>query len=286
MALEPLCGDTPNDQTLAMPFFDHDGLNFHYLDNGSGAPFIFQHGLGANVRQPEELYRPQPGFRFVSVDCRGHGETRPLGDPNKLSFITFAGDLLALMNMLMLSRAIVGGISMGAGLALNFGVRFPERTLGLIFSRPAWLDCPMPENLYPLTVVASFIRQYGAQAGLEHFKQSDDYHTIRRLSPDSADSLVGRFTEPRAEEAVARLEKLPNDVPHPQRDAWTSIKVPTLILATRMDPIHPFEYAETLAHAIPGAILKELTPKSVSRERYRLETQEYIGNFLQEFFAY
>ncbi len=268
-----------------MPFLNYDGLNFHYLDIGSGTPFIFQHGLGADVRQPEELYRPQTGFRFVSMDCRGHGDTQPLGDPGKFSFTTFADDLLALMTALGLPPAIVGGISLGAGLALNFAVRFPERTRGLILSRPAWLDRPMPKNLHSLSVVARFIRQYGAKQGLRYFKESEDYDTIRRLSPDSADSLVGQFAEPRAEEAVTRLEKIPNDVPYPQPDAWADLKVPTLILATGMDPIHPFEYAETLASAIPGAVLKELTPKSVSRERYRLETQRWIGDFLQELFT-
>jgi len=268
-----------------MPFFNHDGLSFHFLDSGSGTPFIFQHGLGANVRQPDELYQPRAGFRFISLDCRGHGDTQPLGDPGKLGFTTFADDLLALMTRQGLPPAIVGGISMGAGVALNFAVRFPGPTRGLVLSRPAWLDRPMPENLRRLITVARFIRQYGAQQGLEPFKQSEDYDAIRRLSPDSADSLAGQFTEPRAEEALARLERMPNDVPYPQRDAWADIQVPTLILATDMDPIHPFEYAETLAHAIPGAVLKKLTPKSVSRERYRLETQRCIGSFLVEHFA-
>ena len=268
-----------------MPFFNHDGLRFHFLDNGHGTPFIFQHGLGANVHQPEELYRPQTGFRFISMDCRGHGETRPLGDPGKLCFTTLADDLLALFTAHGLPPAIVGGISMGAGLALNFAIRFPGRVRGLILSRPAWLDQPMPENLRPLLVVADLIRQHGARKGLEHFKRSATYKTLRQLSPDSADSLAGQFAEPRTEEAVTRLERIPNDVPYPERDAWADVKAPTLILATRMDPIHPSDYAERLADIIPGAVLKQLTPKSVSREQYRLDTQQCIGDFLRQHFA-
>lgn len=268
-----------------MPFFSHAGLSFHYLDHGQGTPFIFQHGLGANAHQPEELYQPQPGFRFLSFECRGHGDTQPLGDPSLIGFSTFADDLLAFMTSLGLAQAIVGGISMGAGVALNFAARFPNRVLGLVLSRPAWLDRARPENLKSLTTVARYIRQYGAAHGLEHFKQSEDYAAIQRLSPDSADSLVGQFAEPRAEEALARLERIPNDVPCPDREAWAAIHVPTLVLATRQDPIHPFEYAETLAGAIPGAVFQELTPKSISRDRYRLENQHHIGTFFQAHFA-
>ena len=44
---------------------------------------------------------------------------------------------------------------MGAGIALNFTLRHPERVLGLVLSRPAWLDAPNPafEGLKPLEVI-------------------------------------------------------------------------------------------------------------------------------------
>lgn len=268
-----------------MPFFGHAGLNFHYLDAGSGTPFIFQHGLGATARQPEELYRPQTGFRFLAFDCRGHGQTQPLGDPDQIGFNTFADDLSALMNTLGLRSALIGGISMGAGVALNFAVRFPERVLGLVLSRPAWLDEPRPENLAGLTEAARCIRRYGARAGLEHFQQSEVYNTVLSRSPDSAASLVSQFTEPRAEDAVARLERIPADAPNRDRNQWAALRVPTLVLGTRRDWIHPFEYAEALAGAIPGALLKALTPKSVSPAQYQADTQQAIEDFLQDHFV-
>jgi hypothetical protein len=56
--------------------------------------------------------------------------------------------------------------------------------------------------------------------------------------------------------------------------------VPTLVLANRRDPIHPFEYGEALAQAIPGAEFKELTSKSVSRERHESEVQQFLEYFL------
>lgn len=265
-----------------MPIFKHDGLAFHYQDQGQGLPFVFQHGLGGDTNQTFNLFSPPPGIRLLTLDCRGHGETRPLGEVEKLSFTTFADDVCALLDHLGLPSAVIGGVSMGAGISLNLVLRFPERVRGLVLSRPAWLDGPLPENMAIFPFIAGLIRRHGAQQGLELFKQSEAYLEIARQSPDNANALVGQFEHPRAEETVAKLERLPHDTPNLNRDDWAGITVPTLVLATRQDPIHPFEYGETLACSIPGAVLTEVTAKSVSMERHTAEVQTAIGSFLQE----
>ena len=122
--------------------------------------------------------------------------------------------------------------------------------------------------------------------GLVRFKQSDVYRAVEQQSPDSAASLASQFADPRAEEAVDRLERLPGDAPNRDASEWATIRVPTLVLGTRRDLIHPYAYAEALARAIPGASLKELTPKSISAERYQLDTQNAIDDFLQQHFVH
>ena len=109
-----------------MPIFKHDGLDFNYYDLGTGRPFFFQHGLGGEAKLVCDLFTPSAGIRMISFDARGHGETRPLGDPEKISIASFADDLGELMDHLKIERAIVGGISMGAAMALNFTLRFPQ----------------------------------------------------------------------------------------------------------------------------------------------------------------
>ncbi len=93
-----------------MPVFERDGLAFHYLDEGdpSGRPFVFQHGLGGDVSQPAGVFPPPSGIRLLSLDCRGHGGTRPLGPADKLCFSSFADDVAALMDRLGLERAWSG----------------------------------------------------------------------------------------------------------------------------------------------------------------------------------
>jgi pimeloyl-ACP methyl ester carboxylesterase len=263
-----------------MPFFKRDGLAFHYRDRGEGRAFVFQHGLGGDANQPFGLFTPPAGFRLLTLDCRGHGETRPLGDPDKLSYAAFADDVCALLDHLQLPQVIVGGISMGAGVALNLALRFPERVCGLVLSRPAGLDRPVPPNAAVFPQIAQLIQQHGAQEGLRRFKQSDVYADLMSTAPDAARSLCGQFEHPRAEETAVKLARIPSTVAIPDAGVLASIEVPTLVLANRQDPIHPFAYGEKIARALPQAELKELTSKSVSVEQHAQQTQHYIEQFL------
>lgn len=267
-----------------MSFFRHDGLDFHYREAGQGVPFLFQHGLGGDVNQPFGIFQPPSGVRLLALDCRAHGETRPLGETGQIGLAQFADDLRALIDHLQLSQAVVGGISMGAAVALNFALRYPEHVLGLVLSRPAWLDGPMPLNARIYGEIARLICEHGPQKGLEHFLETEMYRDVLRQSPDAANSLVGQFSHPRAEETVVKLERIPQDTPCHHLDALRSIRVPTLVLANRQDPIHPFDYGMTLAQCIENAAFQELTPKSVSKERHAEDAQRFIGDFLQRYF--
>ncbi len=163
-----------------MPTFSHDSLEFNFEEAGQGTPFFFQHGLGGASDQPLGLCNPPPtGVRLICLDCRGHGETRPLGPETKLSLTQFADDLLALQDRLGLAQAVVGGISMGAAVALNFVLRYPERVTGLVLSRPAWLAGPMQRNADIFNKVAHLIRQFGPAQGREKFLHSDEYFEVR-----------------------------------------------------------------------------------------------------------
>ena len=275
-------------QTCAEPttsFFPHDGIQFHYRDSGgSGVPFVFQHGLGAEVSQTFDLFTPPPGFRLLSFDCRGHGETCPLGPEEKISVEQSSEDLGALLDHLRIERAIIGGISMGAAIALHFALAHSERVLGLVLSRPAWLDESRADNMKVFSTIAEFIRRYGAWEGAQRYQETAAYQDVLKVSPDNANSLLAQFTHPRAEETAAKLERIPAYVPQYTRTDWQRLRVPTLVLANRQDAVHPFEFGEVLARNIPGASLVEITPKSVSKQRHAADVQRAVGNFLVRYF--
>ncbi len=265
-----------------MPFWRHDGLLFRYHDGGHGLPFVFQHGLGGDLEQPCGLFAPPPDVRLVSLDCRAHGQTTPVGDAAKIRIAAFADDLASLLDHLAVRLAVLGGISMGAAVALNFALRYPDRTRGLVLSRPAWLDGPMPRNADLFGTIALFIRDLGAAAGREAFQNTDAYRRIENESPDAARSLLNQFTQPRAAENVVRLERIPQDAPCHDLRELGQIRVPTLVLANRQDPIHPLEYGQVLAARIPGARFREITPKSVSMDQHQVDVQSAIAEFLVE----
>ncbi len=217
---------------------------------------------------------------MLAFDCRVYGQTVPLGDYRKISIAAFADDLAALLDHLSIPSAVVGGISMGAAVALDFSLRFRNRVMGLVLSRPAWLDEPFPADRNAFLKIAKLLRQHGAIRGADLFKETKEYQKCLRESPDAAESLLGQFSHPRAEETVVKLERIPLHIPAHKREDWTSITVPTLVLANRQDPIHPYEFGETLARLIPGAEFRELTPKSVSVEAHAADVQRHIEAFL------
>ncbi len=145
-----------------MPEFTRDGITFHYQDTKEGMPFVFQHGLGGDVTQPLSLYHPKPGIRLIAFDMRGHGQTYPLGNVEKLSMATLAGDLVALLDFLQIDQAVVGGISLGSAVAASVALRFPARVRALVLSRPAWIEGPVPQNVRTYALIARLIRQWGA----------------------------------------------------------------------------------------------------------------------------
>jgi pimeloyl-ACP methyl ester carboxylesterase len=135
-----------------MPFFEANGITFHFADdNNDRLPFVFQHGLGADISQPMSFFGEDRPFRLISMDCRGHGKTVPLGDPQFLRFNSLTDDITNLLDYLNLSKVVIGGISMGAGVALNFAVRHPERTRALILSRASWLSWTATRTIGPDT---------------------------------------------------------------------------------------------------------------------------------------
>jgi len=268
-----------------MPAFQRDSINFHYHDlaRGEGGrllPFVFQHGIGGSIQQPCSLVDPLPlGIRLISLDCRAHGLTTPLGPLEKLTFSSLADDLVALLDTLNIQKAVVGGISMGAGVALNVALRYPHRVTGLVLARPAWLDGAMAA-FYLYAQITHLLRCYGAKQGRVFFAASKAYQAVADISSDAANSLLGQFDEARGVETIARLQYLPPDQPFVSLEDLKTITAPSLILATKQDPIHPFAYGQILAQGIAGARFQSVISKSVSKEHHYAEMYQHIVSFL------
>jgi pimeloyl-ACP methyl ester carboxylesterase len=222
-----------------MPYFTRAGIRIHFKQRGRGVPVVLQHGLGADSTQPFALFRQPAGYRLLAFDCRAHGRT-PAGPQKDIGLAVFADDLAALLDAARVERAVIGGISMGAAVALNFVLRYPEKAVALVLSRPAWLDAPNPWNVRVFSLMTRLLRQHGVQEGRRRFVRSKVFQQTQTQWPDVAASLVSQFDRPGVEQTAFKFERIIRDAPCTDRSGWSSIAVPTLVLANRRDPIHPF----------------------------------------------
>jgi pimeloyl-ACP methyl ester carboxylesterase len=60
------------------------------------------------------------------------------------------------------------------------------------------------------------------------------------------------------------------------------LDLPTLVLANRNDPQHPFEYGQELAREIPGAQFAEITAKAISGQKHVEDVRREILQFIGE----
>src|SRR4029450_5341378 len=70
--------------------------------------------------------------RLVLWEPRGHARSDSPEDPAKYSFQRWALDLKAVLDHLRIQKAHVGGLSLGAGIATRFALRFPSRVRSLV----------------------------------------------------------------------------------------------------------------------------------------------------------
>jgi pimeloyl-ACP methyl ester carboxylesterase len=266
-----------------MPFIESDGIRFHYALSGTahGPLVAFQHGLGGDISQPHGILGDSVHLRVLSFDCRGHGRTEPLGPPERLTFSSFADDLRAVLDALRVDGLIVGGISMGAGVALNFALRHPARVHALILSRPAWLDVPCPPNLEIFRTLSQWLKEEGPQRTKERLLADPEFCRIQAVSRDNAASILRQLERPRLEATIATLASLPADAPCPAPEGWRGVGVPALVLVNGLDALHPVEYGRRLAAGIPGAQLVEIAPKEKDPALHAREARQAIEAFVE-----
>jgi pimeloyl-ACP methyl ester carboxylesterase len=262
-----------------MPFYERDNLRLHYVCRGaapspSTLAIVFQHDLGKDLRQSSEFLvetrmclddgRPT----IVHADFRAHGES-DAGGADELTIESLAEDLIALLDHLRLDRAIVGGISLGAAVALRLAVRHPERCQAIVLCRPAWLDAKM--NLvsrHALAAVADLLASDDwRRSAASSLERSGIPHYIGKVCPSAAQEIRAHVQSVLArpdsrQAAIDRLRGLPNSRTLDDAGELVRVRCPALILATHDDPLHPFDYATKLAAALPLSHLVELAPVS------------------------
>lgn len=122
-------------------FAESDGLNIAYIDEGSGPPIVFLHGVGAT----KQMWEPQMAmlserFRCVALDYRGYGgsEIPPekslapaARDAKAISRAAYARDVIAVLDAAGIDAAHLCGCSLGGVVALETYDAKPARVKSL-----------------------------------------------------------------------------------------------------------------------------------------------------------
>ncbi|MBE9638599.1 alpha/beta fold hydrolase [Salipiger mangrovisoli] len=241
---------------------------------GSGPKVLFQHGLGGDEAQVAALFPEDVPVTRLTLECRGHG--RSDAGAGGWSFDQFAEDLEVLLSREGSGPLVLGGVSMGAALALKLAVARPERVRGLILLRPAWGAGPVRDNMAP---VAEAARRLGAgETGVDGTVLARDMAE----APDNLASLRGYFTRPNAAAFAPVLAAMAADDPGLTEAQIASLAMPALILSAPRDLIHPAALAAELAGLLPKAILKPLPDKAADPQAHREAARAAISDFLAQ----
>jgi pimeloyl-ACP methyl ester carboxylesterase len=200
------------------------------------APSVLVHGLASNARLWDGVARrlAAAGRTAVAVDLRGHGHSdKPDGG---YDFATVSEDLRALIAALGpdFARPIVAGQSWGGGVVLDFAVRHPDLTRGIVLvdggltdlrdAFPTWEICwdrlaPPPLVGMPLSAVEGHFRtnhadwpEEGFEGSLANFEIRPDRTIAPWLSRDHHKAILEAMWGQRT------------------ADLWRSLRVPALIV--------------------------------------------------------
>jgi len=228
-----------------------DDIQMAYTDTGVGRPIVLIHGYPFNRSLwNEQVAALSNSYRIITPDLRGFGESDSSAGPATMN--RMAQDVAQLLDHLEITRAVIGGLSMGGYVALAFYKQFPSRVRALILADTR------------------------AQADTEEGKQTRAQQAEKALSEGMAgiaDAMLPKLLTPETVSKRPEIVKRVRDMmlktkPEgaasallgmAEREDHTEllprITSPTLILVGAEDAITPVADSEKMHKAIAGSRL-------------------------------
>lgn len=239
------------------------GRTIAYREYGTGPRVIvLTHGLLMDSRMYARVAPAlaASGNRVIAVDMLGHGEADQPHDMTAYSMQQFGRDVIALLDHLGVTQAVVGGTSLGANVALEAAVAAPARVRGLV------LEMPVLENALP-AAAAAFV-PLALALRISHRAMGVVAALTRRIP--RTHYLVDMMIDFVRRDPVASLAVLDGLIfgrVAPPTDERRALTQPTLVIGHPSDPIHPFSDADRVARELSRARL--VTASSIAEWRLR-----------------
>jgi pimeloyl-ACP methyl ester carboxylesterase len=273
---------------------DPDRLKFRTIETecgrvstfeaGSGKPLVMLHGLGATKAEflPSVPALAPNGFRTIAIDLPGFGDSdKPFPAAYDARF--FARWVAATLDALGLDRTHLLGHSMGGRVALEVGMRHPDRIDRLVLMTPsmAWLaDRPWAPALRLVRPELGFL-----QPAPRNFVEG----IVKRVVPGAdshfvapaLDEFLRSYLTPRGR--VAFYAAARNIYLEDPTDFWKGLEAlspEALFVWGRRDGLVPIGFARHVRECLPAAKHVELDCGHVPQLECPDELHSAITRFL------
>jgi 2-succinyl-6-hydroxy-2,4-cyclohexadiene-1-carboxylate synthase len=215
-------------------------LKLAYETWGSGPqPLLLLHGFTGN-RSAFDHLRPLLGHavKAIAVDLPGHGQTPLPARSGREGFLETVEALVRVLDEVGVRQAHLLGYSQGARFALAAALSRPERFGRLIMesgSPGLHRRQERTERRAKDAELATFIRQRGVDAFVDHWESLPLFAGLRRLPGERQQELRSRRQACTVDGLVGALDCLGLGV---QPDYWPELqrqRLPTLLLTGAMD---------------------------------------------------
>jgi pimeloyl-ACP methyl ester carboxylesterase len=228
-----------------------------YLDSAPGdatrRTVVLLHAfpIGASLWEPQLRHMPA-GWRLIAPDLRGFGGSTELDTITNASMADYAQDVADLMDELGVTRAVIGGASMGGYAAFALLQAAAGRVDGLVLANTrAGADSPesranrrnmlaILDREGPSGVSREMMPRLLGKTTLEANPEVEPF--VRRLIKQQSPTAIRT--------AIHRMMHRPDSTP-----LLPSINVPTLVITGDEDTLIPVDESRAMANAIPGATL-------------------------------
>ena len=236
---------------IIMSYSKANGIKIYYEVSGEGFPFVlvhanpFDHNLWMYQVSHFSTY-----FKIIAIDIRGYGRSDKPTTPFTLK--DMADDVLGVCRNEGIREAILGGLSVGSGIALLLGLDYPAMFKALIL---------VGGNSGGGGYIQERIDGY-TKTGIEKYHIQ---HLEELVSPESPKTKLGRYLlhtfverDPwLSGESIAQIFRARAGTDMTLR--LSSLTVPTLVINGEYD--NSLAAGQKTAELIPGAIHKVL-PKT------------------------
>lgn len=226
-------------------------IPLHYTEQGNGSPLVLLHGFPLNNLIWAETVRTlSDHYRVITPDLRGSGSS-PFTDRSMYHMETLAEDVLALLDKLGIEKASIMGHSMGGYVTLALWRLAPERFLSMgLVSTHAWADTD--EGRKGREALAEKVFMNGS-------KEAADAMMPKMFAPEtpSDESFIESVRAMMvATNPISVVGMLRGMAARPDSSSLLpDITVPVAVLHGDHDALIPFHRAETMAAAMPDAVL-------------------------------